>query len=71
MRNEINTTNYILNKCSTKKPEIKVYGEAWSRIKPSLKHLKVFSSLCSKHILDQRKSKLDEKSEIMLSYDIT
>jgi len=37
--------------------------EAWNGRKPSVKHLKVFGSICSEHIPDAKRSKLDDKSE--------
>jgi predicted nucleotidyltransferase len=40
--------------------------EAWCERKPSVKHFKVFGSLCYKHIPDARRSKLEDKSEIMI-----
>jgi len=57
---------YILNKCPTKKLKLKVPEEAWCGRKPSVKHFKVFGSLCYKHIPDARRSKLEDKSEIMM-----
>jgi len=67
------TATYILNKCPTKKLKNKVPEEAWSGRKPSVKHLKVFGSICYKHIPDTKRSKLDDKSEkiILLGYHST
>jgi hypothetical protein len=45
---------------------MKVPEEAWSGRKPSLRHLKIFGSLCHKHVTNARRSKLEEKSEIMV-----
>jgi len=66
----VSTATYILNKCPTKKLKNKVPKEAWCRRKPSVKHLKVFGSICYKHIPDAKRSKLDDKSEkiILLGY---
>jgi len=36
--------------------------EAWCGVKPSVQHLKVFGSLCFKHVPDQLRKKLDDKS---------
>jgi len=68
-----NTATYILNKCPTKKLKNKVPEEAWSGRKLSVKHLKVFGSICYKHIPDTKRSKLDDKSEkiILLGYHST
>jgi len=57
---------YILNKCPSKKLNLKVLEEAWCGRKPSVKHFKVFGSLCYKHVPDARRSKLEDKSEIMI-----
>lgn len=62
----VTTTAYILNKCPAKKLNLKVLEEAWCGRKPSVKHFKVFGSLCYKHVLDARRSKLEDKSEIMI-----
>ena len=62
----VTTAAYILNKCPTKKLSLKVPEEAWCGRKPRVKHFKVFGSLCYKHIPDARRSKLEDKSEIMI-----
>jgi hypothetical protein len=69
----VNTTTYLFNKCPTKKLKNKVPEEAWSGRKPSVKHLKVFGSICYKYIPDANRSKLDDKSEkmILLGYHST
>ena len=41
----ISTTVYLLNRCSTKTVTNKTLVKAWSRRKPLVKHLKVFSSM--------------------------
>ena len=60
------TVAYILNKCPTKKLNLKVPEEAWCGRKPSVKHLKVFGSLYYQHVPYARRSKLEDKSEIMI-----
>jgi len=62
----VTTSAYILNKCPTKKLKLKVPEEARCGRKPSVKNLKVFGSLCYKHVPDVRRSKLEDKSEIMI-----
>jgi hypothetical protein len=57
---------YILNKCPTKRLKLKVPEEAWSGRKPNVKHLKVFGSICYKHIPDAKRGKLDDRSETMI-----
>ncbi|KAK2355926.1 putative mitochondrial protein [Trifolium repens] len=61
----VTTAAYILNKCPTKKLRM-VPEEAWCGRKPSVKHLRVFGSLCYKHVPDARRTKLKDKSEIMI-----
>ncbi|KAK2398342.1 putative mitochondrial protein [Trifolium repens] len=61
----VTTAAYILNKCPTKKLKL-VPEEAWYGRKPSVKHLRVFGSLCYKHVPDARRTKLEDKSEIMI-----
>ena len=54
---------YILNRCPTKKLKNKVPEEVWSGKQPSVSHLKVFGSICYKHVPNVRRRKLDDKSE--------
>ncbi|TXG68564.1 hypothetical protein EZV62_003499 [Acer yangbiense] len=44
--------------------------EAWSGIKPSVKHLKTFGSICYSHVVAAKRSKLDDKAEmgVLLGY---
>ncbi|KAK2440889.1 putative mitochondrial protein [Trifolium repens] len=59
------TACYVLNRCPTK--QLNQVPEAiWSRSTPSVKHLRVFGCLCYKHIPDQKRKKLDDKSELMI-----
>ncbi|RVW82648.1 Retrovirus-related Pol polyprotein from transposon TNT 1-94 [Vitis vinifera] len=37
--------------------------EAWSGVKPSIKHLKVFGSFCYLHVSSVKRGKLDERAE--------
>lgn len=45
----------------------------WTGIKPSISHLRIFGSLCYRHIPDQKRQKLDDKSEpmILIGYNPT
>ncbi|KAL8138166.1 hypothetical protein V2J09_004167 [Rumex salicifolius] len=45
--------------------------EAWSGRKPGVSHLRVFGSVVDGHVLDERRSKLDEKSQnfIFIGYE--
>jgi len=67
------TAVYILNRCPTKSLHSQVPEEVWSGLKPSVKHLRIFGSLCYRHIPDQRRKKLDDKSEpmILVGYNST
>lgn len=40
--------------------------EVWSGRKPYVSHLKVFGSICYKHVPDARRNKLEDKSEAMI-----
>ncbi|WVZ24171.1 hypothetical protein V8G54_002715 [Vigna mungo] len=58
------TAAYLLNRCPTKALKNTTPEEAWSGIKPSAKHLKIFGVVCHKHIPNERRKKLEDKSEI-------
>ena len=60
------TVAYVLNRCPTQRLIGMVPEEAWTGRKPSVSHFKVFGSLCFKHVPDQRRKKLDSKSEVMI-----
>ncbi|MCH85421.1 retrovirus-related Pol polyprotein from transposon TNT 1-94, partial [Trifolium medium] len=62
----MNIAAYILNKFPTKKLKNKVPEEAYNGRKPNVKHLKVFGSICYKHIPNAKRSKLDNKSDKMI-----
>nr|GEU36887.1 retrovirus-related Pol polyprotein from transposon TNT 1-94 [Tanacetum cinerariifolium] len=66
------TSVYLLNKLATKAVSGKTPIEAWSGIKPSIQHLKVFGSISYYHILDIKRSKLDAKARkgIFVDYAI-
>nr|KYP39788.1 Retrovirus-related Pol polyprotein from transposon TNT 1-94 [Cajanus cajan] len=69
----ISTTVYVLNKCPTKRLDSLVPEEVWTGKKPSVKHLRIFGSLCFRHILDERRRKLDDKRQpsILVGYHST
>ena len=62
----MSTTTYMLNRCSTKRLKEKVPKEVWSGRKPLVSHLRIFGSLCYKHILDAKRRKLEDKTEPMI-----
>jgi len=51
---------------SYKELQDKTLEEAWSGVKPSVQHLKVFGYLCLRHIPDQMRGKLDDKDQTMV-----
>jgi transposase InsO family protein len=61
----VSTACYVLNRSPTKKLN-KVPEAIWSGHTPSVKHLRVFGCLCYKHVSDQKRKKLDDKSEPMI-----
>ena len=67
----VNYAVYLLNRCPTKNLKGITPQKAWSSYKPNISHLKVFGCIAYAHILDQRRSKLDDKSLscIFISYD--
>ena len=64
------TSVYLLNRLATKAVSGKTPIEAWSGIKPSIQHLKVFGSISYYHIPDIKRSKLDAKARkgILVGY---
>ena len=60
----VNTTVYLFNRLPTNALEEKTSFEAWYGFKPSMSHLRIFSSVCHVHVPDVKRVKLDEKSEI-------
>lgn len=63
MGEAVSTAVYILNKCPNKRLDGVTPEEAWSGSRPSVAHLKVFGSIYYRHIPDQQRRKLDDKSE--------
>jgi hypothetical protein len=60
------SATYLNNRSPTMKMNNKTLEEAWSGVKPSVQHLRVFVSLCFRHIPDQMRRKLDDKSQAMI-----
>lgn len=58
----VHTALYLLNRCPTKAVKNLTPIEAWSGIKPTAVHLKVFGCICYMHIPEQKRHKLEEKS---------
>lgn len=66
----VNTAVYLQNRLPTRAVNGMTPLEAWSGFKPSVKHLKIFGSICYAHIPDVKRDKLDEKAEkcILIGY---
>lgn len=58
----VNWTFYILNRCPTLSVKDMTPEEAWSGVKPSVEHLRVFGSVVHVHVPDARRTKLENKS---------
>ena len=54
---------YVQNRCPNAKLDDQTPQEAWSGQKPTISHLKVFSSVAYAHVPDQRRTKLEDKSK--------
>ena len=69
----VSTTVYILNRCPIKRIVGKIPYEAWTGSKPSVSHLRVFGSMCFRHIPEQLRSKMDDRSEamVLIGYHLT
>ncbi|PNX70434.1 equilibrative nucleoside transporter 3-like protein, partial [Trifolium pratense] len=63
----VTTACYVLNRCPTNCLD-KVLEVVWSGSTPSVKHLRlrVFGSLCHRHISGERRRKLDDKSKALI-----
>lgn len=59
----VNWSIYILNRSPTLAVQNITPEEAWSGIRPVVDHLRVFGCITYAHIPDQKRKKLDEKSE--------
>ncbi|KAJ3708478.1 hypothetical protein LUZ61_012183 [Rhynchospora tenuis] len=62
---------YIQNRSFQARLKDKTPQEAWSGIKPTVSHLKVFGSVAYARVPDQRRTKLDDKSKkyVFIGYD--
>ena len=62
---------YLTNRSPTRSVHEKTPQEAWSGRKPGISHLKVFGSIAYTHVPDERRTKLDDKSEkyVFVGYD--
>ncbi|KAE8707740.1 TMV resistance protein N-like [Hibiscus syriacus] len=62
---------YLTNRSPTRSVWGKTPQETWSGRKPGISHLKTFGSIAHVHVPDERRTKLDDKSEsfIFIGYD--
>ena len=58
MGEAVSITVYILNWCATKNLKNKVLEDVWSSNQPSVSRLKLFGSMCYKHVPDARRRKI-------------
>ncbi|KAM1200156.1 hypothetical protein ACFX2J_016448 [Malus domestica] len=58
----VNWTIYVLNRCPTSSVKDITPQEAWSEVKPSVEHFRVFGSLAHVHVPDVKRGILDDKS---------
>jgi hypothetical protein len=62
----INTAAYLLNRCPTERLQSKVPEEMWSGKKPQVDHLRIFGSLCFRHVPHEKRKKLEDKNDPMI-----
>ena len=67
-----NTTVYLINRCTTSGVHDVTHHEKFFEKKPDLSHTRIFSSISYMHIPDEKRQKLDPKSEkcILVGYSI-
>lgn len=58
----VNWAAHILNRCPTSAVNDKTPEEAWSGLKPSVEHFKIFGCIGHVHIPDIKRKKLDNRS---------
>lgn len=58
----VNWTFYVLNRCPTLAVKDITPQEAWSGVKPSVDHFRVWGCLAHVHVADAKRGKLDNKS---------
>src|ERR1044072_4671521 len=67
------TAVYLLNLCPFKRIKGVTPKEAWTSKKPSVNHLRIFGSVCYRHVPKSKRSKLDSRSEklVLVGYHCT
>ncbi|GAA0147836.1 transmembrane signal receptor [Lithospermum erythrorhizon] len=67
----VNWTFYILNRCPTFAVKDITPQEAWSGVKPSVDHLRIWGCLAHTHVPKVNRSKLDNRSTICIFLGIS
>ena len=64
---------YLFNRSPTRSVWGKTPQEVWSGRKSGISHLRVFGCIAHVHVPDERRAKLDDKSErfIFIGYDLS
>ncbi|RVW19213.1 Retrovirus-related Pol polyprotein from transposon TNT 1-94 [Vitis vinifera] len=62
MPEAVNWTVHVLNQSPTVAVKNKTSEEAWSGVKPSVEHFRVFGCISHVHVPDSKRTKLDDKS---------
>lgn len=60
----VNWTIFVLNRSPTLFVRNQTPEEAWSGVKPSVEHFRVFGCVAQVHIPDVKRTKLDAKSSL-------
>ena len=61
-------TTHVLNRSYRKAIKDMVPEEKWSSIKPNVEYFRVFGSIAHVHIPEQKRTKLDAKSQMRLTW---
>jgi transposase InsO family protein len=56
----------VLNRCPTSELDMMTPYEAWYEKKPNVNHFRVFGCVAYVHVVDQKRQKLDPKSELCI-----
>lgn len=60
----VSTAVFLLNECPTKRLGTRTLEEVWFGRKPHVSYIRVFVSLCFRHVSAQIKRKLDDRLSI-------
>lgn len=67
----VNWTFYVLNRCPTSSVKDMTPEEAWSGVKPSVDHFRVFGCIAHAHVPDARRTKLEDKSRSCVLFGVS